>query len=448
MSKARDLSRVPNQEGAGKVGYTPAGVGAVERSVESKLREWVSVKDFGAVGDGVTNDTAAIQAAIDTSKQVYVPDGDYRTDSPVYVTGACCLRLSRGATLHRNSAYSASTLPVVYVLDSYSELRGGRILTDNASPDGAVVLGHLNNSDNRNVWNWRFLDVDVQGNNSTGSIGWAIPSGQVTYPSIVNYFGTVSNINTKGFDIGCKLFELANAHNCNNLHFWQCKTANISLRGAYANNFNNMFFHGGTQNGCVGIQILDRLLGTDHHSSSNTFTGWTCETGGASDLAFTVGDNCTDNTLIGHSNVGGGWIIGNYSNTLMVSGLTISLGKSSKVTGIPFGTATAITPLGLLGIANSGAALITVNIYNSAQPNFNRSDLVLVSCRSGDFAGSGITVVDSAFLNTGINGEPVSVVYDVTFPSGNSSPVLTANITSAGSVPGTTFTAQCEIVKP
>lgn len=38
----------------------------------------VSVKDFGAVGDGVTDDTAAIQAAV-SAGPVYVPEGTYLT---------------------------------------------------------------------------------------------------------------------------------------------------------------------------------------------------------------------------------------------------------------------------------------------------------------------------------------------------------------------------------
>lgn len=76
--------------------YTPAGTGAVTTNVQTKLRETVSVKDFGAVGDGVVNDTAAIQDAVDfavlNGKSLYVPSGTYlissiTVNSGLYICG-------------------------------------------------------------------------------------------------------------------------------------------------------------------------------------------------------------------------------------------------------------------------------------------------------------------------------------------------------------------------
>jgi polygalacturonase len=53
--------------------------------VQAKLRQYVSAQDFGVTGNGTTNDTAAIQNAVETVQQgtVYLPPGVYRITAPI-----------------------------------------------------------------------------------------------------------------------------------------------------------------------------------------------------------------------------------------------------------------------------------------------------------------------------------------------------------------------------
>jgi len=62
---------------ATKLNFLQVGASGVARTVDSKLKDFVSVKDFGAVGNGVANDTAAMQAAHNTGKVVFYPNGRY-----------------------------------------------------------------------------------------------------------------------------------------------------------------------------------------------------------------------------------------------------------------------------------------------------------------------------------------------------------------------------------
>lgn len=72
---------IADADGSDWIGFEPDGTGAVARSVETKLRETVSVKDFGAIGDGVADDTVAIQAAYDYIAErhgiLHFPLGNY-----------------------------------------------------------------------------------------------------------------------------------------------------------------------------------------------------------------------------------------------------------------------------------------------------------------------------------------------------------------------------------
>jgi len=68
--------------GASLVGHLPAGAGAVATDVQSKLRESVSVLDFGADDTGVTDCFAAMTLAWDyclaNGKDLFIPAGTYK----------------------------------------------------------------------------------------------------------------------------------------------------------------------------------------------------------------------------------------------------------------------------------------------------------------------------------------------------------------------------------
>jgi hypothetical protein len=59
-----NVQNLADNDGSDWIGFLPSGTGAVAESVQEKLRQIVSVLDFGAVGDGTTDDYAAIVAAL------------------------------------------------------------------------------------------------------------------------------------------------------------------------------------------------------------------------------------------------------------------------------------------------------------------------------------------------------------------------------------------------
>jgi hypothetical protein len=77
---------------ANSISYLQGSANSVTRTVQSKLQETVSVKDFGAVGDGTTDDTTAIQNAItacgaSNQKILFFPAGVYLVSSTLNFNG-------------------------------------------------------------------------------------------------------------------------------------------------------------------------------------------------------------------------------------------------------------------------------------------------------------------------------------------------------------------------
>lgn len=77
--QALNSTKAASSLGAGLIGWSQSGAGAVLRTVESKMRDQISVNDYGAKGDGLTDDTAAIATAIATGFDVFFPRGVYKT---------------------------------------------------------------------------------------------------------------------------------------------------------------------------------------------------------------------------------------------------------------------------------------------------------------------------------------------------------------------------------
>lgn len=170
------------QQGAGavdasQVSYTPAGAGAVTTNVQAKLRQTVSVKDFGAVGDGIVNDTSAIQAAIDSLSNysmLVFPPGNYKIGQVIF-DGISNLAVSAYGARFILTGNSAGF--VVKGVCSGIYVQGGVIVGDgvnrDASPSTAQIGWLFGNEAGAYVQNVFVQDVVVDAAN----IGFKFAAG-------------------------------------------------------------------------------------------------------------------------------------------------------------------------------------------------------------------------------------------------------------------------------
>jgi hypothetical protein len=98
-------------KGAAQVGFLQSGTGAITtRKVQDKLREFPSVTDFGAVGNGTTDDTSAISTAIAAcaGKTLLFPNGIYKITSPITISVADITLVGIGAEIRQVTAMTAA----------------------------------------------------------------------------------------------------------------------------------------------------------------------------------------------------------------------------------------------------------------------------------------------------------------------------------------------------
>lgn len=90
-----------------------------------------NIKEYGAVGDGIALDTAAIQSAIDAGGMVYIPEGVYRTGT-IYLKSNGGLYLAPGAVLlasHDRADYNADDYCPQNAVFSSEFVTGAHLIT-------------------------------------------------------------------------------------------------------------------------------------------------------------------------------------------------------------------------------------------------------------------------------------------------------------------------------
>jgi hypothetical protein len=85
-SRLDSVELVLTSTGSSLVGHTDGLTGSIDTDVSATLKEIINARRFGAIGNGVTDDTAAIQSALIAAagKILIIPAGNYIISSTLY----------------------------------------------------------------------------------------------------------------------------------------------------------------------------------------------------------------------------------------------------------------------------------------------------------------------------------------------------------------------------
>jgi hypothetical protein len=117
--------------------------GVTKKAAVSALATMANVKAFGAVGDGIANDTAAFNAALAASTAVYVPPGTYKITSTLAVPANTSLIGAGRGTCRLVHAFNGDMM----TLGNYANLSGLWIDGQGVTYTGQGVV--INNGNGR-----------------------------------------------------------------------------------------------------------------------------------------------------------------------------------------------------------------------------------------------------------------------------------------------------------
>ncbi|MEZ0062675.1 hypothetical protein ABIF26_008235, partial [Bradyrhizobium elkanii] len=167
-------------------GFLQSGTGAATRTWNGKVSDIVTPEDFGAVGDGVADDTTALTNALATGKTVYASK-TYKTTATIAVTNTKVTLFGGGTILKTAGANDALSISNTdFTQPVYID--GLKIITTQQEAGAAIVI-QFPEADTSNILQHRctLRDVEVRGQDvgSHGFLG-GYKLTNVHRPTVIN----------------------------------------------------------------------------------------------------------------------------------------------------------------------------------------------------------------------------------------------------------------------
>ena len=355
--------------------FTQTGTGSVARSLKNKLTDFVSVLDFGAKGDGTTDDTAAFNAALLAHLKVYVPatSAGYKITGTINMTqtGQALIGDGRFATVL--NASTAST-PLINVSTGINNVEIAYMSLNRSTTATAGGHGILCSS----IVNFcRFHDLYLQGHYDGIFLG---PTGfsSVENTTVMNCqnIGLVMQ-NATGTGGGQLQWSLMNTLvEGSGSHGYYisglgttsqpCTLGTYVNVATFANTGYGMAVLGSSTSPVSGLRLRDSYLGGDGGSELylDTYAAYHTITDSLFELAGTGPTGPTSSTAA--SNVGNGILITTNNTNVGITGCTIignsNAGVNSSSTYISIGSSlinnngvSTTQPMGILLLAGTGS---------------------------------------------------------------------------------------------
>jgi len=293
---------------------TVVATGSTEdRKLTDRFADTVNVKDFGAVGDGVTDDTVAIQAAVDVGGEIIIPAGTYLISSAITVTV--------DSTKMKGDA---AIITASVSLNTFIEITANDVCVSGVNCVGNEAIGTYVESDFN-----PFISATNCSNVSIKNLEVSGKSGGVLLTSCS--YSSVSDILLNGFlntlafaGVGTSSIKLSggrdiNIENCTTRNHGSgviliSDPVNISIKGCYAQyvHDNGVYISSGTRCSIIGCHVDTvtdgsgiKARGSYHSVTGNVVTACAdaginlTGNGGTPDAqgANGSGTSCTGNTV-------------------------------------------------------------------------------------------------------------------------------------------------------